>query len=323
MGHVRHKYTRTYILKEDSSGKETPFGIEGIEEFHKGGIREADSGILTRLNFKGMDVLEFGFGRGEAIKYVTDNGAHRAVGVDFSEDANTIAKEFLARYGIKADLFCQDSLAFLKSYAERKGSERFNIVLMLDFVEHVPRTELKELLILLCRVLAEKAVIAINTPVFGQDNDVILEGLKPGARDLGDDFEETEGMHCNRYTKESLESFMKDCGYLNISGHFFTAASPNFSEGNGRQRWAEAFRLGYPIQKEWEPAKFEYAFSSFQLYKQTLEQYRQLEKRHNQLADERINERRVEELLDSWSWKITAPLRKFFEIFNISLRKPK
>ncbi len=321
MGHVRHKYTRTYILKEDSFGNQTPFGIEGVEDFRKGGIREADSEILKRLNFKGMDVLEFGFGRGEAIKYATDNGARRIVGVDFSEDANEVAKTFLNSYGIKADLFCQDSLEFLMSYAERKDSEPFNIVLMLDFVEHVPRTELKELLILLRRVLAEKAVIAINTPVFGQDNDVILEGIKPGARDLGDDIEETEGMHCNRYTKESLESFMKDCGYLNISGHFFLPTSPNFLEGNGRQRWAEAFRRGSPIQEGWEPSKFEYAYTSFELYKQTLEQYRQLQERYRQLQESIDSDKRIKELLNSWSWKITAPIRKLHEILKINRRR--
>ena len=301
MGHVRHKYTRTYILKEDSSGKETPFGIEGIEEFHKGGIREADSEILKRLNFKGMDVLEFGFGRGEAIKYAADNGASRVGGVDFSEDAIEIAKWFLIRCGLKADLFCQDSLEFLKSYVDRKDSEPFNIVLMLDFVEHVPRTELKELLVLLRRLLTDKAVIAINTPVFGQDNDVILEGLKPGARDLGDDFEETEGMHCNRYTKESLESFMKDCGYFNISGHFLSPHGSVCLEGSGKQRWDQAVHHGYPLQTVWEPAKFEYALSSYELYRQTLQQYQKLEKECRE---------QIEALINSWSWKLTSPLRK-------------
>jgi 2-polyprenyl-3-methyl-5-hydroxy-6-metoxy-1,4-benzoquinol methylase len=289
MGYMRQKYNSTYILKEDPFGNQTPFGIEGVDEFRKGGIRKADYEILRSINFKEMDVLEFGFGRGEAIKYSIDNGASRVVGVDFSKDANDIAKEFLSHYGIKAHLFCEDSIVFLKAYIEKKAYNPFHIVLMLDFVEHVPRAELKELLILLHKVLTDNAVIAINTPVFGVDNDVVLEGLKLQARDTGDEFEETVGMHCNRYTKESLESFMKENGYQVVSGHFFIAISstPEPLEGIGQVKWSKIFNRGYPVKEKWEPAKFEYAYSYFQLYQQLQQEHQNLQQEHRVLQQSR------------------------------------
>jgi len=288
MGYVRHKYNRTYILKKDPFGNQTPFGIDGADEFRRGGIREADYEILRQLNFEGMDVLEFGFGRGEAIKYAIDNGASRVVGVDFSIDAYNIAREFLNSYNIKAHIFCEESLIFLKSYIEKKEYNSFHIVLMLDFVEHVPRTELKELLILLHKILISKAVIVINTPVFGEDNDVILQGVKLKARDTGDEFEETAGMHCNRYTKISLENFMKECGYQVASGHFFIPVSttPEPLKGIGQEKWSKIFNWGYPVKEKWEHAKFEHAYSYFQLYQQLQQAHQALQSEHQQLQND-------------------------------------
>jgi len=264
MGYMRHKYTRTYYLKEDSAGNKTAFGAEGVEDFKKGGIREHDLDILRRMDFRGKTVLDLGFGRGEAIKYALDNGARRVVGVDFSEDANVIAREFLVRYALQAELHCMDARSFFKEYATQKDAEAFDIVLMLDFVEHIPRSELTDVLTAMRDWLSARAVLAVNTPVFQVDNDVIADGLEPRARDTSDDYEETEGMHCNRYTKVSLQNYMRTCSFAAVSGHCFV---PNLPTARVLERtpwaWWIAIKYGYPVLRSamWQRERFEYAMS--------------------------------------------------------------
>lgn len=291
VGYVRHKYTREYFLKKDDAGKPTLYGVAGLEEFMKGDIRETDKAILQCLDFNGRHVLEFGFGRGEAIKYALDNGAAKVVGVDFSEHASEIAEDFLTRHGYvdrRYELHCKDALGFLREYRPIKAHELFDIVLMLDFVEHIPRSELTEVLKLMHGTLSIRAVIAVNTPVFKVDNDVIKEGLKPEARDTSDVCEETMGMHCNRYTKESLIGFMRDCGFQAISeGHFFAThlSTPTPLDGNRPEElWSNAFKTGYPIQSSWKLEQFEHACSLLELFQQLQNDYHDLVEKHRALA---------------------------------------
>src|SRR5690242_9844515 len=217
MGFAREKYTKAYFLRRDELGIPTNYGVIGIEEFEKGGIRPQDKALLEPIDFKARTVLELGFGRGEALKYALDHGATRVVGVDFSADAVAIARTFLEKHRLAAELVCSDALEFVR--CEKQGG--FEVVLLLDVIEHVPRSELRLLLGQMHRILRTRAVLVVNTPVFGADNDVLSEGLKQRARDESDDYPETAGMHCNRYTKASLKRFMRACGYAAIGGHFF------------------------------------------------------------------------------------------------------
>ena len=263
MGYAQDKYTKTYFLRRDQNGNPTAFGVIGLEEFEKGGIRSQDKALLAPLDFKGKAVLELGFGRGEAIKYALDQGARRVVGVDFSEDAAAIARQFLQQYGLVAEIVCADALEFVKC---EKNEQCFDLVLMLDVIEHIPRAECAILLKEMHRILKPKAVLVINTPVFGADNDVLVEGLKPRARDESDDYPETSGMHCNRYTKASLRRFMRICGYGAIGGHFFAkqfAASPLARTASWA--WRKAYREGYPLGGPVKPLEhFDIAYSSKQ-----------------------------------------------------------
>lgn len=275
MGYMKEKYTTAYYLKKDEHGQDTIYGVEGLSEFKKGDIRSSDKDILNRIEFADKKVLDIGFGRGEALKFAADHGAAKLVGVDFSESAYEIATNFLSSYGIKAELYCEEAIEFLTSYTLDRDKNSFDIVIMLDCVEHIPRGELSQILNLISRCLSPRGVIAINTPVFKVDNDVIAEGLNPQARDTSDDFEETEGMHCNRYTKKSLKSYMRNSNFKAISGHFFVPHLPilRFLEGS-KQAWIKAYNIGYPISLSAVnySENFEYAMS--------WEDIRMLEKRN-------------------------------------------
>jgi 2-polyprenyl-3-methyl-5-hydroxy-6-metoxy-1,4-benzoquinol methylase len=245
VGYLREKYTRAYYLHRDQEGRPFAHGVDGIAEFLAGGIRAIDRDVLERVCFSGLRVLDIGCGRGEAIKYVMEHGAASAVGIDFSPDAIQIAQEFLRQRGVRAELLCIDALEYAKQVRDR-GSESFDVVLMFDCVEHIPRSELTELLVALRPALSPRALLLVSTPAFARDCDVLSDGLK--ELDHSDMQEGTEGMHCNRYTKRSLKRYLARFGFAAVSHHVFAfnlrlgvrrAASPG-------ARWL-AFRAGYPI----------------------------------------------------------------------------
>jgi FkbM family methyltransferase len=265
MGYMKEKYTKAYYLKKDEYGNDTSYGVEGLKEFENGDIRSTDKDILKRIDFTGKNVLDIGFGRGEALKFASDNGATNLVGVDFSESAYEIATNFLDEHGIVAKLYCEEATAFLQSYLLNPNRLSFDIVIMLDCVEHIPRNELTIIMRVLSRCLSRKSIIAVNTPIFKVDNDVISEGLNPKARDTSDEFLEVSGMHCNRYTKKSFKDYMRSFNFKSISGHLF---APNlqivrFLEGK-KEAWVRAYNNGYPIFLEAMnyPERFEYAMTS-------------------------------------------------------------
>lgn len=272
MGHVQHKYTKTYFTKINPDGSVADYGVEGYEEFLSGKIRDIDLSILKRLNFSGKRVLEFGFGRGEAIKYVLEHNATHYEGVDFSEHAISIASEFLKTHKLTVPpLHHADALAFLKEYKPIHDAQKkpgFDIILMLDFIEHVPRAELIEIMTLLRGVLSGTAVLAINTPAFRVDNDVISDDLSPlnavDTVDTSDLIEETAGMHCNKYSIISLQEFMCACGFDAISeAHFYVCKNapstireiPSF-----RLAWDRAVDQGRPLLSDWHEDTIEYAY---------------------------------------------------------------
>lgn len=269
MGYMKEKYTKSYFLRRDEYGNKLAHGVEGIEEFEVGGIRRQDLRLIERLNLSGCKILDIGFGRGEAVKLSLESGALNVTGVDFSESAVEIASENLSKYGLSANLNCADALDFVSKLAESSnGNKLFDIVLMLDFVEHIPRSELRIMLINLKKLLTDKAVLVINTPIFMADNDVIADGLLDIARDLSDDSEETAGMHCNRYTRDSLNSFMKSCGFEMIADQYyinqtyFLKSIPFFRIG-----WFGAYLKGFPISLRglWRVDRREYAYSAHEI----------------------------------------------------------
>ena len=248
MGHVREKYTSEYYLHRDEDGKPVGYGVDGLEDFHNGMVRAIDRDILERIDFRGKRVLDLGCGRGEAVKYAVQHGAGDVHGVDFSADAIAIARRFLDEAGVAAHLHCADALELLRTWSAQETGGHFDIVMMLDCVEHIPRVELSALLRELLPMMSERGVLAVNTPAFGADNDVLVEGLKPEARDDSDDHEETAGMHCNRYTCGSFKAFLRRHGFGALSHHLFVPAvwPPRWLQAT---RWARrrAARMGFPI----------------------------------------------------------------------------
>ncbi|MBI2310252.1 FkbM family methyltransferase [Candidatus Collierbacteria bacterium] len=239
MNYLKKKYTSEYFLHR----------VEGIADFLSGQIRADDKAILEKVNFSGKTVLDLGFGRGEAMKYAFEHGAKKLVGVDFSKPALGIAKRFLKTHRVPARLHCSDLIKFLES---NNGRKKFDLVILLGVIEHVPRRDVVTVLPWLLKSLTPKAIVIINTPVFPVDNDGYQDGIDKRDYEDTDDYEETTGMHINRYTKESLLQFMKENGFTPISTHYFVASHP----------LATIF-FGYPFRfpQVLAPEQSEYAYS--------------------------------------------------------------
>ena len=225
MGTMQHKYTREYFTSKREDGSSAGYGAEGYESYCNSEIRQQDLSILERIDFDKKRVLEFGFGRGESIKYILEHGASHYSGVDFAPAAHALTLDYLRKNNISIpDLYNEDALIFVESLVDKitASQEKFDIILMLDFVEHVERAELRKIFCCLHDIANDSAVIVVNTPAYLYDNDVFVEGLKQENCDTADLIEETKGMHCNKYTIHSLHAFMDEVGFTSLTeSHFF------------------------------------------------------------------------------------------------------
>lgn len=221
MGYLKEKYNKSYFLCKDENNKPTRYGVEGISNFHQGSIRSIIPNMLSAIDLNGKAILSIGYGRGEEIKYALDKGCANVWGVDFSEDAYRIAIDHIHHYYPDTDkvtLACEDVLEFLK---RMEGEPWIDVVFMFDVLEHIPRDETIAIFKVMRPFLKPEAVVVVNIPLYYTDNDVVKEGVKSSAYDTSDLYEETKGMHCNRYTKTTYLQFLDDVGYEHINDNLF------------------------------------------------------------------------------------------------------
>lgn len=221
MGYLKQKYTRESFTGHDSKGNRLNYGA--TSSFDDDGnyiLRNHDFLILEQIDFNNKNVLSLGCGRGEELVYAIEHNCktENAVGVDFSSHAVKIAKELIKKKKLKGpQFFTSDALDFVSKYkkiVKVDKSKKFDVVIMFDFVEHIPRNELIKILKGLKQLVTEKAVLVINTPAYKYDNDVIKNGYDERNQvdiyDKSDSIAETKGMHCNKYSLLSLQGFMEE-----------------------------------------------------------------------------------------------------------------
>jgi 2-polyprenyl-3-methyl-5-hydroxy-6-metoxy-1,4-benzoquinol methylase len=207
VGYVKEKYTREYFLCQ--TGK-PGVGAAGMEYFNQGKPYPRIVAALDEANPKGKVVLDIGFGRGEALKYCLEQGATHVYGVDFSPSALHIARGYLDQWKMypHLHLYCEDILSYLDT-----AGTTYDLICMFDVLEHIPRAEVNQLMPKLHSRLNDGGTLIITTPHYKVDCDVISDGVKEGAEDSSDTYPETQGMHCNRYTRESLRTTLSVFGF--------------------------------------------------------------------------------------------------------------
>lgn len=216
MGFAKHKYTREYFTGRDSLGHPLDYGALGADAWLAGGIFAEIKAAVDLVDLNNKTVLEIGYGRGEAARYMLQRkGIKSYVGVDFSESALEIALKTLSGCNSsRYRLVQQDALVFLQ---QEKFESCFDVVFMLDTIEHIPKAEVRVILPLLSAALCSRGYLILTTPFYSIDEDYIAQKyryLQPSASDL---HPATAGMHCNKYTKERLLNEMSEAGFRIVS----------------------------------------------------------------------------------------------------------
>jgi len=234
MGFLKDKYTREYFTNQMADGKRTDYGALGADEWREGGIFHEIQEQIDLVDLTGAHVLEIGYGRGESARYMfREKGIARYTGVDFSEVAHELACESLA--GISKErwrLEIADALEYMRSKAFRFC---FDAVFMLDAIEHIPRSEVLEILPLILQALKPGGFLVVDTPFYGIDEDYIdqrFRFLQPSATDL---HPATEGMHCNKYTRERIRREIGSAGFKILSDKKYQ--KPQFPDLQKRINW--------------------------------------------------------------------------------------
>ncbi len=217
MGFRKELYTKEYFTGVNDHGQPVGYGVDGFKEWQQGQIRPVMAAHLGSIPLQGKDVLELGYGRGESIRYFLTKGkVHSYVGVDFSEAAYELATKMNAEYLHKSvEVYLGDALEFM---SQQKFSGQFDAVFMLDVIEHIPTTEVQQLLPLIHTALRPGGYCMAETPFYSVDEDYIAQGytyIKPSPTDI---IPQTVGMHCNKFTKKRLFAEMQIHG-MNVLGN--------------------------------------------------------------------------------------------------------
>jgi 2-polyprenyl-3-methyl-5-hydroxy-6-metoxy-1,4-benzoquinol methylase len=182
MGYARELYTDNYY--QNLYTKRT-----------KNGPRPDQLVILSKIRWSGKTVLDIGCGCGEMLYFCLSRSANRVVGIDFSIAAINYAKQAL-RNNNSYELICNDALIALRSI-----KEKFDYVLMLDSIEHIPASEIDEILENVYRIC--KNILIVQTPYYSVYDDYEAQGFYNNET-ASDKLPETRGMHCTKYTKDTL-----------------------------------------------------------------------------------------------------------------------
>jgi SAM-dependent methyltransferase len=240
MGFLKEKYTIEYFTGRDASGRRIKdFGVLGVDEWETGGLYADIKDAIDSVETRGRRILEIGFGRGESARYLLSaKKAEYYCGVDFSESALELARMTLSLMSqTRWKLAHADALVWLE---QESFVSAFDVVFMLDAIEHIPAVEVGRILPFLYRALTPNGFLVIHTPLYGIDEDFISQGFSYIAPTPSDINPATRGMHCNKYTKQRLLSecmqvgfgarspyVYKKCKIPHIYTRFWELVSPN------------------------------------------------------------------------------------------------
>lgn len=159
-----------------------------------------DVNIEKYLGIKSdLRILEIGFGTGYFVKYLIDKGHHNFDAIEISKEEY----EFV-RHNISENvLLVEDTGAFL-----RKHANAYDVVVLLDVLEHIPKTEVVDLLKDVRTSLKEHGKVFIRVPNAANPLNIQI---------LFDDF-----THETYFTGRSLKQVSLMAGYSTVEINAWT-----------------------------------------------------------------------------------------------------
>ena len=190
-------------------------GALGYKDYKANTIREEDKVVLDKTDFKSKRVLDIGCGRGEAILYAIRHGCKSVMGFDYSEDAIRFARDLLRRNGIDEEIVrVQDVIGFM-----RENTETFDIVMMLDVIEHLPLPVIRETLLHLRLIIPPGGILIVKTPYYRVFEDYISQGYKYIEPSESDTI--LPGAHVTKFSKGSLISLLEEYCFKCTTDYIF------------------------------------------------------------------------------------------------------
>lgn len=159
-------------------------------------------------------LVDIGCGRGEMLALYAARG-WTTIGVDFSLDALNLSDE--VRHQLPASVATQVNLLCADAKNLCFADNSIDLVLMLDFVEHLQQPELKKVMTDVYRVLRPGGRVIVHTQPtinfirYGQHFYRLLCKLRgrPVAPRLTFESEEKFAHHCNIHSRHSLSEAMQ------------------------------------------------------------------------------------------------------------------
>lgn len=177
-------------------------------------IRGAKSGDDLYTGFLGLiedlpaaiSVLDLGCGRGEMVARLAQREETSVYGLDFSSAAVEATR---------AKLSPELSSQIIHGSATDESvfpAETFDVIFLMDVVEHLPPQALLDTLVNVRRWLKPKGRVVIHTfPTLGLH--CLYRSFLKLARKQGE-LERLDAIHCNVQTRESLRCALEDSGLL-------------------------------------------------------------------------------------------------------------
>ena len=184
MGYLQEKYDHNYFINHAK-----PMSPEYVASI----IRSCGSPIDRKF-------LEIGFGDGViAHEIIKLRGIY--TGIDFAPAALQLTAQRLGGLLKECNLYQGDALAFMK---DKQYDSEFDVVIMIHTVEHIPASEVNELLPLISKAVKRRGIFVCVTPLYNVDEDIIAQDGVYIDPSYTDTCPATSGCHCNKYTSDRL-----------------------------------------------------------------------------------------------------------------------
>lgn len=143
---------------------------------------------------KNLKILDLGCGAGFFLKVLEDEGCRDIYGVEIDAPQFMEASKIL-KY---AKLFNKDIMQFVA-----KTTEKFDVIFMLDVLEHIGKEEIIPLLMMINKILNDKGILILRTP--NADSPI-----------LSSKFRYTDFTHELSFNEESIKMVLKEVGFRDI-----------------------------------------------------------------------------------------------------------
>lgn len=201
------------------------------------GHKSADTFFVVRsaqeafpnCNVDSLRILDVGCGTGELLAELASLGFSALEGIDISKAAISSASRRL--HGSTAMLRCMS----LRRLLQEGPSSTYNVITLKDVIEHLPRSDVPEILRGLRRLLLPGGLLVVVTPsaITGpHDFDFLPKGCA------------TDGLHLHEYRLRELRTTLRDAGFGCLRSSFFTP-----SEYRSARPGRSAFLLKLTVER--------------------------------------------------------------------------